>query len=35
MHPRLHIHISIQTQAHTYSKYQNSTGIIVFLLNMY
>ena len=32
MHPHLHIHI--QTQAHTYSKYQNKTGIIVFLLNI-
>jgi len=31
MHPRLHIHIPIQTQTHTYSKYQNKTGIIVFL----
>ena len=31
MHPHLHIHIPIQTQAHTYSKYQNKTGIIVFL----
>jgi len=35
MHPHLHIHIPIQTQAHTYSKYQNKTGIIGFLLNMY
>jgi len=34
MHPHLHIHIPIQTQAHTYSKYQNKTGIIVFLLNI-
>jgi len=31
MHPHLHIHIPIQTQAHTYSKYQNKTGISVFL----
>jgi len=30
MHPRLHIH-DIQTQAHTSSKHQNKTGIIVFL----
>jgi len=30
MHPYLHIHIHIQTQAHTYSKYQNKTGIIGF-----
>jgi len=30
MHPYLHIHIPIQTQAHTYSKYQNKTGIIGF-----
>jgi len=29
---RPHLHIPIQTQAHTYSKYQNKTGIIVFLL---
>jgi len=34
-HLYLHIHIPIQTQAHTYSKYQNKTGIIVFVLNMY
>ena len=32
MHPPLHIHIiPVQTQAHTYSNYQNKTGIIVFL----
>ena len=30
MHPYLHIH-GIQTQAHTSSKHQNKTGIIVFL----
>ena len=28
MHPHLHIHIPIQTQAHTYSKYQKKTGIL-------
>ena len=32
MHPHLHIHIPIQTQAHTYSKYQNKTGIIVYVV---
>ena len=28
MQPRLYIHIPIQTQAHTYLKYQNKTGTI-------
>ena len=28
MHPHLHIHIPIPTQGHTYSKYQNKTGIL-------
>jgi len=27
MHPHLHINIPTQTQAHTYSKYQNKTGV--------
>ena len=33
MHPHLRIHIPIQTQAHTYSKYQNKTGITYYCIS--